>query len=224
MVFIDTQFDQIINTQRALAYIKRFEKVNLPNVSLDSKYTKLLSQFAKDIEAVSKNYQKSRLDPPIARDLPPTTGKILWSRQLYRRLENPMSTFEKNKTILQFPEAKQIIKNYNKISTVLFEYEMLYHRAWIRQIEIILSGLHVSLIIKDLDTNEYFINFDPEIMVLIRETECMMRLNLEVTQEASDLVVRQDIYKKNYGKIKVYFLFIAPNECPIKNDNIFEIE
>ncbi len=124
-----------------MAYIQRFERLNLPNVSLHDKYVKLLNAYARDIEAVSRIYQKSRLEPTIARDLPPTTGKILWSRQLYRRVQQPMEIFERNKTILQFPEAKQIIKNYNKLSAVLLEYELLYQRAWIRQIDIVLSGL-----------------------------------------------------------------------------------
>ena len=115
-----------------------------------------------------------------------------------------MIIFEANKIILHYAEAKQIIRNYNKISAVLIEYELLYHRAWIRQVEIVLSGLHASLIIKDLDTSgEYLINFDPEIMVLIRDTECMKRLKLDVPKEAEDLVARQDLYKRNFQRIKV---------------------
>ena len=106
------------------------------------------------------------------------------------------------KTILQYPEAKQIIKNYNKISAVLVEYELLYHRAWLRHVDVVLSGLHCSLIIKDLESNEYLINFDPELMILMRETECMKRLNLVVSKDADNLWTRQDVYKKNYNKIK----------------------
>ncbi len=200
--FMDTQFNKITNTQRALALINRFDKLHLPNITMHDKYTRLLAQFARDIDFVSRVYQKCRLEPPIARDLPPTAGKILWSRQLFRRLEQPMAVFEANRTILQYPEAKQIIKNYNRISSVLIEYELLYHRAWVRQVEIVLSGLHASLIIKDLETNEFLINFDPEIMVLIRETECMKRLKLDVPREAEELVIRQEIHKRNYQKIK----------------------
>ncbi len=205
---MDAQFDRITNIQRALNLIKRFEKLDLPNLSMNDKYLKLLAQYAKDIDSVSKVYQKSRLDPPVARDLPPITGKILWSRQLYRRIEQPMSIFEENKTILQFNEAKKIIKNFNHLSTVLIEYEVLYHRYWLKQIEIVLSGLHASLIIKNTETNEYFINFDPEIMVLIREAECMKRLKLQVSPEAEDLLIKQEDLKKNFTKIKVIFVKI----------------
>lgn len=203
LAFINTQFEQITNTQRALAYIQRFERVNLPNVSLHDKYIKLLNAYARDIESVSRIYQKSRLEPMIARDLPPTTGKILWARQLYKRIQQPMDIFEKNRTILTYPEAKQIIKNYNRLCAVLLEYELLYHRAWVRQVDVVLSGLHASLIIKDLESSEYLINFDPEIMILIREAECMQRLKLEITPEAADFVVRQELFKRNFSKIKL---------------------
>lgn len=182
--------------------IKRFEKLDLPNLGIQEKYIRILSHYAKDIETVSKIYQKCRQQPPIARDLPPIAGKILWVRQLYRRISHPMQIFEANQTILQYPEAKRIIKNYNQMSAVLIEYEVLYHRTWLRQVELVISGIHASLIIKNSETNEYFVNFDPEIMTLIRETECMKRLGLEILPEAENLVIRQEIFKKHYDQLK----------------------
>ncbi len=62
--------------------------------------------------------------------------------------------------------------------------------------------MHASLIVKDLETNEFLINFDPEILVLIRETECMKRLKLDVPVEAEQLLIRQDFHKRNFQKIK----------------------
>lgn len=202
VLFIDNQFDRIHNTQRALQMIKRFEKLDLPNLGIQDKYVRILSHYGKDIETVSKIYQKSRQQPPIARDLPPIAGKILWVRQLYRRISHPMSVFESNKTILQLPEAKKIIKNYNQLSAVLVEYEVLFHRTWLRQIELIITGIHASLLVKEPEANEYFVNFDPEIMTLIRETECMKRLDLDIPQEAEHLVVRQEVFKQHYDRLK----------------------
>ena len=89
------------------------------------------------------------------------------------------------------------------MSAVLVEYELLYHRTWLRQVELILSGLHASLIVKHPETNDYMVNFDPEIMTLIRETECMKRLSLSIPSDAENLVIRQEIYKQNYDKVKV---------------------
>jgi len=38
------------------------------------KYTRILVHYGKDIEMVSKIYQKNKNDPPVARDLPPIAG------------------------------------------------------------------------------------------------------------------------------------------------------
>ena len=35
---------------------------------------------------------------------------------------------------LQTAEGKKIIKNYNRIAKVLLEFEVLYHREWMRQV------------------------------------------------------------------------------------------
>lgn len=118
-------------------------------MNIQDKYVVILNHYAKDIEAVGKIYTKSRTNPSIARDLPPTTGKILWARQLYRRIEQPMNIFISNKTILQLTEAKRIIKSYNQMSSVLIEYEVLYHRAWLRQVSLVITGIHASLLSKN---------------------------------------------------------------------------
>jgi dynein heavy chain, axonemal len=126
------------------------------------------------------------------------------------RIQQPMNIFVENKTILQYPEAKKIIKNYNQLSKVLLSYELLYHR-----------GIHSSILLRvnhdDLlstnvssvgassivtstsETNpEYLVNFDPNILELIREAQCLARLGLEIPKEAAVLARREDILKKNY--------------------------
>ena len=132
-----------------------------------------------------------------------------------------MDIFVANKTILQYPEAKKIIKNYNQLSKVLLSYEILYHRGWLRQVDVVSTGIHSSILIRvnrdehlsaasanvpssstimsTSQTNPgYFVNFDPNILELIRETQCLARLGLEIPKEAAILAQREDILKKHY--------------------------
>ena len=37
---------------------------------------------------------------------------------------------------MQGPDGKKIIKNYNKLAKVLLEFEVLYHRVWLRQVRV----------------------------------------------------------------------------------------
>ena len=111
-------------------------RLNLESLkdTIQEKYERILMYFGRDIETIQKVYQRHRNDPPIAWDLPPIAGKIAWARQMYRRIQEPMEMFQKYPTILQNPEAKKIIKNYNKLAKVLLEFEVLYHQAWMQQV------------------------------------------------------------------------------------------
>ncbi|VCW97153.1 unnamed protein product, partial [Gulo gulo] len=108
---------------------------------------------------ISKLYTKQKCDPPLARDQPPIAGKILWARQLFHRIQQPMQLFQQHPTVLQTPEAKPVIRSYNRVARVLLEFEVLYHRAWLQQIEEIHRGLKASLLVKAPRTGELFVNF-----------------------------------------------------------------
>jgi len=60
----------------------------------------------------------------------------MWSRQLFRRIEEPMVEFRRHPQLLQSTEAKKIIQNYNKLSKTLLEYELLYYRCWLKQVRL----------------------------------------------------------------------------------------
>lgn len=81
--FMNAKFDRITSTARALFILRRFERLNLPNLGIPEKYQKILSHYGRDIEMVSKLYQKNKSDPPVARDLPPIAGKIVFFKLNY---------------------------------------------------------------------------------------------------------------------------------------------
>uniref|UniRef100_A0A8C7NSW9 Dynein, axonemal, heavy chain 5 n=1 Tax=Oncorhynchus mykiss TaxID=8022 RepID=A0A8C7NSW9_ONCMY len=199
--FMDNTFDTIQNTERALNVLKTFERLGIPDLGIDEKYQRILQNYGRDIEMVSRNYTKQKMDPPIGRDLPPVAGKILWARQLYRRIQEPMDLFQESPGVLATPEAKRIIRNYNRVARVLLEFEMLYHSGWMKQ-EVRL-GLQASLLVKCPDTGDLFVNFDPQILTQIRETDCMTRMRLDIPPFAAILQQKQDALKKNYNKLQL---------------------
>lgn len=69
--------------------------------------------------------------------------------------------------------------------------------------EVIKSGLQSSLLVRHAETKELFVNFDPQILTLIREAECMARLNLDVPAAAVDLRTRQHTLKESYNAMLV---------------------
>uniref|UniRef100_A0A8B9EBA4 Dynein axonemal heavy chain 5 n=1 Tax=Anser cygnoides TaxID=8845 RepID=A0A8B9EBA4_ANSCY len=169
-------------------------------------YQKILQNYGHDIEAICKLYTKQKQDPPLARNLPPIAGRILWARHLFQRIQEPMESFQQHPSVLQTPDGKRVIRNYNKVAKVLMEFEVIYHRGWLQQIELTKTGLQATLLVKAPETGELFVNFDPQILTLIRETDCMAHMCLEIPPFAIALQQKRDWYKKivhNLIKLKI---------------------
>uniref|UniRef100_A0A8B9DK17 Dynein axonemal heavy chain 5 n=1 Tax=Anser cygnoides TaxID=8845 RepID=A0A8B9DK17_ANSCY len=120
--------------------------------SLDEKYTIVLQQYSRDLDFVQNLYQKQKENPPIPRNIPPVTGKIMWAQQLYRKIDHPMRFFKKKTTLLKTLEMKKVVKSYNKMAAVLLEFELIYHRAWCRFADQARNALYASLLVRHQET------------------------------------------------------------------------
>uniref|UniRef100_A0A803XWP5 Dynein axonemal heavy chain 5 n=1 Tax=Meleagris gallopavo TaxID=9103 RepID=A0A803XWP5_MELGA len=177
-------------------------RLQIPNLGINEKYQKILQNYGYDIEAVCKLYTKQKQDPPLARNLPPIAGKILWARHLFHRIQQPMDSFQQQPAVLQTPDGKRVIHNYNKVARVLMEFEVIYHRGWLQ--------LQAALLVKSPETGELFVNFDPQILTLIRETDCMAHMCLDIPPFASAIQQKRDWYKNivhNLIKLKIQHPF-----------------
>lgn len=71
------------------------------------------------------------------------------------------------------------------------------------QIELTKRGLQATLLAKAPETGELFVNFDPQILTLIRETDCMARMCLEIPPFASVIQQQRGWYKKIANNLHV---------------------
>ncbi|CAB4042276.1 Dynein heavy chain 5, axonemal, partial [Paramuricea clavata] len=151
-LFVDSWFEKSLSTTRALELLGKFENIKGVQLYLNDKYDKVLIQYRKDLETCRKIYQKFKHDPPVQRNLPPVAGKITWSRQLFRRIHEPMKVFRRYPEVLKGDEAKRIVRNFNKMASVLVEFEVLYHRGWMQAVELARSGMQASLLVVHPET------------------------------------------------------------------------
>lgn len=109
-------------------------RLGISDLGIGDKYQRVLQSYGRDIEMVLRIYTKQKMNPPIPRCVSPIAGKILWARQLYRRIQEPMELFQQHTGVLDTAEAKRIIRNYNCMAKMLLEFEVLYHRGWMTQV------------------------------------------------------------------------------------------
>ncbi|POI31285.1 hypothetical protein CIB84_004964, partial [Bambusicola thoracicus] len=148
-------------------------------------------------------YQIHKDDPPLARNMPPVAGKILWVRQLFRRINEPINYFHKNSNILTSPEGKAVVQLYNRVAYVLVQFEVVYHNAWMKEISELQYPLQTTVLVRHPQTGKFLVNFEPQIPEIVRETKCMIKLGLEVPEQAKKLAKIENKLKSNKLRLEV---------------------
>ncbi|XP_076295220.1 dynein heavy chain 8, axonemal kl-3 [Lasioglossum baleicum] len=186
----------------ALRLVARFQKLKFKRLRIDRKYLELTTLFQKEIEDVRDRYNEDRSDPPIPRNVPPISGRIMWIRQLYRRIENPMEIYKQCIRVLSHDYMQRSIKIYNALISVFIHYELIYHRAWYDSSEIVRLALASPLLIRHLTTNKYHLNFDSYIIEVIRESEHMARFDLDVPDFIQIITFCKNRIFSSYQRVK----------------------
>jgi len=202
--FINQSFENITSIEQSLALLKQFQTIlqreSLKN-DLDGKFTVIFHNYGLDLTTVQEIYEKYKHNPPIPRNMPPVAGNIMWSRHLLKRIEEPMRRFESNPTVLATKDSRKIIKTYNKVARTLVAFEYLWYEAWCRSVESAKAGLQATLIIRHPETKKLYVNFDPEILQLIREAKCLSRIGIDIPESAKIVLLQEDKFKGYYNDL-----------------------
>eukprot|EP00698_Gefionella_okellyi_P018829 TRINITY_DN568_c0_g1_i2.p1 TRINITY_DN568_c0_g1~~TRINITY_DN568_c0_g1_i2.p1 ORF type:complete len:4478 (+),score=1217.70 TRINITY_DN568_c0_g1_i2:54-13487(+) len=198
--FMNQQIDSVKDTNRSLELLKRFnhlfQRENL-KPDIESKYKMIFGRYFNELENVRKIYETNKENPPVARNYPPVAGVIAWSRQLMRRIEAPMAKFQEQTLLMKSLEARRVVKLFNKIAAALVQYESIWHEGWVKAVMTAKAGLHATLLVRDPEgSDKLYVNFDHEILQVMRETREMQRLGLAVPEVARLLCEQEDRFKK----------------------------
>jgi dynein heavy chain len=105
-----------------------------------------------------------------------------------------MKEFKNSTTVLESLDAKKHIRNYNKLARALIEFEVLWYRSWYNVVDQAKTGLQATLLVSTPE-GQVYVNFDPQIFQLIKETKCMLRMGLEVPESIKNICMKELYYK-----------------------------
>jgi dynein heavy chain len=230
---MDSFYENLTSVPRAILFTQRFQRLLLPCLDTQTKWRFAVSLYMKDLNFVKNEYNTHKHLPPLNRDLPPLVGRIAWSRQLYHRISEPIDSFQRQEDVLNMPETRKAIKSFNKLARVsyfdtfhyifcdcyendkikiimccfplkvLVEYEILHINMWEKKISSVEKSLNSTLLVKDQDTEIYYVNFDPQINELMREIDVMDQMKVEVPLKARQIRTLKEAIKLKYNNLKV---------------------
>mgnify|MGYP003961386239 CR=1 FL=1 len=208
-VFINSSFESISSTENALLLLKKFQSLLTRKTlkkELKSKYTVIFHNYGLQLENIKKlyekhktNYERHKKYPPLIRNCPPVAGNVNWCRQLLQKIQEPMKNFLQIEAVMNGKESKKIIKTYNKVAQALCGYEALYLNAWMNSIEKAKAGLNATLLIKH--EQKLYVNYDRQILQLIRETKWLLRMGIDVPTSAIAVLQQEQKFKKYFNDL-----------------------
>ncbi|XP_029979746.1 dynein heavy chain 5, axonemal [Sphaeramia orbicularis] len=188
-------FSQSLSIGRMLELLAVFETGPTARLDLKGHYLLLLQRYSHELEQLKKTYHRDRHQPPLGRNLPPVTGRVLWCRQLFRKIEAPMLILKKKLDVLKGPDLTRVIQNYNKTAAALLQYEVVYLRAWSQAAEGAPHALNTTLLVRHDNTKEVFVNLDPMVLEVLQEVRWMTKLGVAVPEAVHQLTSRESVLK-----------------------------
>lgn len=97
---------------------------------LEERYLEAMGMYHKELEDLRDRYNEERQTPLLPRNMPPVSGRIMWVRHLYRRMEESMEIFITKSRVMKHRNVQKCIQLYNALAIVFVHYEQIYHEAW----------------------------------------------------------------------------------------------
>ncbi|KAJ8919736.1 hypothetical protein NQ315_006264 [Exocentrus adspersus] len=209
--FVGNSLENMTDVDNVLRLLKRFEKLNLECLHLEERYLEAMQMFQCEIEALRDRYNEERQSPTLPRNMPPVSGRIMWIRHFFKRIEQPMEVFKTKSRVMRHRKVQKCIQLFNAMSLVFVQYENIYHNAWYSFAGQVRHCLMAPILYKQEKTRRYTVNFNPYITEVIREAEYMYKLDLAVPDVGQVLV---------FCKEKILNSYEVVNALVERNDSI----
>jgi len=174
---------------------------------LEKKHMDLLTSYGNNLRTVETIFREQSGAPQTAKNSAPHSGAVAWARGLKDRIEEPMAKLEKlSKAVMETPEAKDLHDLYASLCTQLESYEQKHIKEWYE--DVAATGeekLKLSLLIRDdnEDLPLIHVNFDPDLVKLLREVKYFTVLGVDIPAPAQAIFVRADKFRSQTGNLEI---------------------
>ncbi|XP_045464438.1 dynein axonemal heavy chain 8-like isoform X2 [Harmonia axyridis] len=190
--FVGISLSKMQDVDNVLRLLKRFEKLNLPCLHLEERYLEAMIMFQDELGNLRDIYNEERQTPMLPKLMPPVAGRLMWIKNFYRKIEQPMLVFREKSRVIKHRKVQKCIQLYNALSMVFVHYEKLYHEGWYDHCSQVVSCLNVPILVRHPKTKRYVVNFSPYINEVIRESEFMYKLKMPVPDVGQILIFCRD--------------------------------
>ncbi|RPH15646.1 MAG: hypothetical protein CBC49_005055 [Alphaproteobacteria bacterium TMED89] len=212
-------FDDCATVFASFKLIESFEGLlerEFIQADLERKHLELLKAYGKDLRDVQDTFTRQRSKsaegfylerngPPLYMNMPPVAGALYWARGLLDRVREPMDKLNAMlKVMLESEEAKEVTKSYGSLFSAIREFEAEQHANWSKDVEDISQAkLKQPLLRREEATQLLAVNFDPELVCLLREVKYLLELGHTVPDSALHLNKSAETFRVQRGSLQL---------------------
>ncbi|KAK2516908.1 hypothetical protein Q9233_013474 [Columba guinea] len=209
-VFIQA-FDDASDLEHAFKLLDMFGSLlERPVIAADAadKYSVLISMFSRALDHARLIYSRHiqtelKLgSPPVHKNMPPVAGALCWARELRARIQVPFDQFRRIPHLCVSVPAKLLYDHLDSFSLInliffLWYQEKLY-ADWSQTVsEKSQYNLTQPLIRRDPETKLVTVNFDPQLVLVLREVSYLSGSRLgAIPPPAAEIYSSKESYRQ----------------------------
>nr|XP_003818154.3 dynein axonemal heavy chain 9 isoform X2 [Pan paniscus] len=176
------------------------------------KYLVLIQMFNKDLDAVRMIYSQHVQEEaelgfsPVHKNMPTVAGGLRWAQELRQRIQGPFSKFGCiTHPCMESAEGKRMKQKYEDMLSLLEKYETRLYEDWCRTVsEKSQYNLSQPLLKRDPETKEITINFNPQLISVLKEMSYLEPREMKhMPETAAAMFSSRDFYRQLVANLEL---------------------
>ncbi|XP_078081541.1 dynein axonemal heavy chain 9 [Mustelus asterias] len=174
-------------------------------VNASDKYPSLVVMYSKELDDVKHIYNKHMEKAmefgctPVNKNMPVVGGGLRWALELRQRIQVPFNNFRNiTHPCMDSSEGKQMIQKYEEMMELLDQYEAKLYLEWTETVaEKSQYNLTQPLLKRDPETKLISVNFDPQLVSVLREVKYLETRHTEkIPDTAAEIYAMKESYRQ----------------------------
>ncbi|VVC99767.1 unnamed protein product [Leptidea sinapis] len=193
---IEINFSSVWETPQGIKFLTRFEKVSqkIQITKLSEKYDRVLKYSEKEVDKIMKLFKKQKEDPPLPRNYSPVAGRIKWARCLMYNMTETVESVCAHPVLRTLPASVDMMRKYQNTRTLIRDYEETMKAVWMNQNMWDVDDSLNNTLLKIDDAGQINVNLDHTIKLLIRESDCLVKMGIDLPIVCHSLYAKQNYF------------------------------
>ena len=169
-------------------------------------YTMVVDLFNRDVDLISLTFRQEKANPPLLEGVPQTTSRFIWCHGLIMRLQTLEDTLRNTiPEIFSDPSMKDSLKHMYEVKASIEKTMEKKIDEWASSISSdYKEKLKTSLLIRDENTRLLSLNFDPELLTLLREVKFLENhIKDQIPEVAKEIYTNNIVYNEYIHMLQV---------------------